>query len=144
MQTVQEFQNHSIYYEARCSALLKEILIRVIRQETSIDRGVNSQKADAILQYIHKNYHAPLKARGLGALFGYHENYISTLILKHTGLTLHQYILHYRIQTAVALLQSTDLTVTEIAERVGMPDIKHFSKTFKKIIGHPPSRFKSK
>lgn len=144
LQTAEEFRTHSLYYDARCSALLKDILIRVIRREASIDRGVNSQKADAILQYIHSNYQRPLKAQELAVRFGYHENYISTLVLKHTGLTLHQYVLHYRMQTAVGLLQSTDLTVTEVAEQVGMPDIKHFSKTFKRMIGHPPSRFKAK
>lgn len=144
LQTAEEYRSHSLYYEARCSALLKDILIRMIRQETTIGRGVDRQKADTILNYIQRNYQSPLKARELGARFGYHENYISTLILKHTGLTLHQYILHYRIQTAVGLLQSTDLTVTEVAEQVGMPDIKHFSKTFKRMIGHPPSRFKTK
>ena len=31
--------------------------------------------------------------------------------------------------------------VGEVAEKVGMPDIKHFSKCFKKIIGHSPSEF---
>ena len=144
LEAAEEYRTHSLYYDARCSTLLKDILIRMVRLETSIDRGVNRQKADAILQYIHTNYRSALTAKELGGRFGYHENYISTLILKHTGLTLHQYILHYRMQTAVGLLQSTDLSVTEVAEKVGMPDIKHFSKTFKKMIGHPPSSFKVK
>ena len=144
LEAADEYRNHNLYYDARCSALLKDILILMIRLETSRDRGVNRQKADAILQYIHSNYHCSLTAKDLGSRFGYHENYISTLVLKHTGLTLHQYILHYRMQTAVGLLQSTDLSVTEVAEKVGMPDIKHFSKTFKKMIGHPPSRFQGK
>ena len=45
---------------------------------------------------------------------------------------------------AVALLQSTNMSIREVAEKVGMPDIKHFSKCFKKFIGHSPSQFKVK
>ena len=144
VQIAVEFRNHNLYYDARCSALLKDVLICLIRQETSRDRGVNSKKADMILRYIHTHYAQSLTNRNLAERFGYHENYISTLILKHTGLTLHQYITNYRMQMAVGLLQSTDLSVTEVAEQVGMPDIKHFSKTFKKQMGHPPSGFKIK
>ena len=48
------------------------------------------------------------------------------------------------LHMAVVFLQSTTLSIGEVAEKVGMPDIKHFSKCFKKIIGHSPSQFRVK
>jgi len=144
LEIADEFLNHNLYYDVRCSTLLKDILIRFLRLATTQTRGINQQKVDKILAYIHTNYQSPLTNKHLAEHFGYHENYIGTLILKYTGLTLHQYVLNYRMQIAVGLLQSTTLSVSQVAEKVGMPDIKHFSKCFKKLLGHAPSNFKVK
>lgn len=144
LEIADEFLNHNLYYDVRCSTLLKDILIRFLRLATTQTRGINQQKVDKILAYIHTNYQSSLTNKHLAEHFGYHENYIGSLILKYTGLTLHQYVLNYRMQIAVGLLQSTTLSVSQVAEKVGMPDIKHFSKCFKKLLGHAPSNFKVK
>lgn len=140
----EEFVNHNLYYDVRCSTLLKDVLIQTARLAESRSQGINCKKADDILQYIHSHYHCPLTNKEIAEHFNYHENYISTLILKYTGLTLHQYVLHHKMHMAVVFLQSTTLSIGEVAEKVGMPDIKHFSKCFKKVIGHSPSQFKIK
>ncbi|MBO5347930.1 MAG: helix-turn-helix domain-containing protein [Lachnospiraceae bacterium] len=140
----EEFVNHNLYYDVRCSTLLKDVLIQTARLAASSIQGINRKKADDILQYIHSNYHCQLTNKEIAEHFNYHENYISTLILKYTGLTLHQYVLHHKMHMAVVFLQSTTMSIGEVAEKIGMPDIKHFSKCFKKIIGHSPSQFKIK
>lgn len=144
LKIAEEFHNHNLYFDVRCSTLLKDILICAVRLADSKGQGINRQKADEILHFIHAHYHEPLTNRQLAEHFGYHENYISTLVYKYTGLTLHQYILNHRMQIAVGLLQSTTLSVSEVAEKIGMPDIKHFSKCFKKRLGLSPSKFKVK
>jgi len=137
-----EFAAHHLYYDARCSALLKDILIRTARLAAAKEDGISQSKADAIVQYIHRNYRQPLSNQDLAAQFGYHPNHLSALIRRYTGLTLHQYVLHYKMHMAVTLLQSTSMTVGETAEYIGMPDIKHFSKRFRQILGYPPSHYK--
>ena len=142
VELAEEFANHNLYYEARCSALLKDILIRIARIATDPTQSFNRKKADEILQYVHSNYHLPLTNREIAERFNYHENYLSAMMQKYTGLTLHQYVLHYKMHMAVIHLQSSAMSVSEVAEKVGMPDIKHFSKCFKKVIGNAPSKFK--
>ena len=44
----------------------------------------------------------------------------------------------------VMLRNTLGLSQEEVAEKIGMPDIKHFSKCFKKTVGHSPSQFKNK
>lgn len=142
MEITQEYTTHSLYYDIRCSTLLKDILIQLARLTTVTKQGIPIDKANSILHYIHRHYSEPLTNRELAKHFHYNENYISTLIFKYTGLTLHRYVLNYKMHVAVDLFQSTELSVREVAEKVGMPDLKHFSKCFKSIIGYPPSKFK--
>lgn len=141
LEIAEQFQRHGLYFDTYCSALLNTILIRIAQLHQAREMGINDEKSNAILSFIHTHYREPLTNRGIGNHFGYHENYISSLIRKYTGLPLHRYLLRYRMHVAVGLLQTMDASVSEIAASVGMPDIKHFSKTFKKIMGVPPSHF---
>lgn len=139
----EEFRNHNLYYDIRCSTLLKDLLVQIARLSAMQSQGVNGQKADEVLEFIHNHCELPLTNRQLAEHFNYHENYLSTLILKYTGLPLHQYVLTHKMNLAIVLLQSTNLSIGEVAAKVGMPDQKHFSKCFKKMIGYPPSLLRS-
>ena len=59
-----------------------------------------------------------------------------------TGQSLHQYVLSCRVSKALDMLQTTNLSITEVAERVGFSSIKHFSQTFKSIYGYSPIHFR--
>jgi AraC-like DNA-binding protein len=143
LELADEFLRHGLYFDAYCSSLLHTILIRIAQLCKSRSMGVDDEQGNAILSFIHAHYGESLTNRQIGEHFGYHENYISALIRKYTGLPLHRYVLRYRMHVAVGLLQTTDHSVSEIALRVGMQDIKHFSKCFKNVMGVPPSDFRA-
>lgn len=44
---------------------------------------------------------------------------------------------------ALELLQTTELSVSEIAVQVGIYDANYFSRLFKKVTGYPPRYFKA-
>jgi AraC-like DNA-binding protein len=50
--------------------------------------------------------------------------------------------LNYRITAAAAMLRSESSTVKEIAHAVGFTDVAHFSKSFKRIMGHSPKSYR--
>jgi AraC-like DNA-binding protein len=58
--------------------------------------------------------------------------------VKNTGYSLRQYLIRYRINAAFNLLQTTDMSITDISLKVGFSDINYFSRCFKKILGVRP------
>jgi AraC-like DNA-binding protein len=54
----------------------------------------------------------------------------------------HRYLVRVRLQRAAKLLRMGAL-VTEAAVKSGFPDVNHFSKTFHRRYGIPPSRYSS-
>ena len=62
---------------------------------------------------------------------------------KTTGTTPHQFHLKKKYAYAAELLKTTDLTIGEICETVGIGDQYQFSKYFKKLYGIPPSRYRT-
>ena len=58
------------------------------------------------------------------------------------GMTPVEYRNKLRIQKAVTLIKTGTYTVGEVAEAVGISDIKYFSKLFKRYAGVSPSTVK--
>jgi AraC-like DNA-binding protein len=58
------------------------------------------------------------------------------------GETPHQYLQRRRVERAMYLLRSSDATVTEICLDVGFTSLGTFSRTFREIVGEPPSIYR--
>lgn len=56
-----------------------------------------------------------------------------------TDTTAHRHFLELRLNRAKALLQNSDMSVTEIGLEVGFKNLSHFSRTFKQVYGMAPS-----
>jgi AraC-like DNA-binding protein len=65
-------------------------------------------------------------------------------ILAGTGRSTELYIRFIRISKAKELLETTDLSISEIATRVGFKDPSYFSKTFHKETGFSPKDWRQK
>jgi AraC-like DNA-binding protein len=57
------------------------------------------------------------------------------------GLPPMEYLLAWRMALAKALLRRHELTLTEVAERIGYGSASSFSTAFSRYVGQPPSRY---
>jgi AraC-like DNA-binding protein len=58
------------------------------------------------------------------------------------GETPHRYLQRRRVERAMFLLRTTDQTVTEICYQVGFASLGTFSRTFRGVVGVPPTRYR--
>ena len=68
----------------------------------------------------------------------------SNLFKKACGETLTQFSRRYKIERACMLLSETDLSVSEIMEKVNMTDPKNFFAAFKKYTSTTPKKYREK
>ena len=64
------------------------------------------------------------------------------LFKKQYGVSPRRYQIMLRMETAKTMLQSTDLSVREISERVGYTDQNYFSRIFKQHTGYAPTKYR--
>lgn len=139
-----EFSARRSFYNVHISGLFIAILTETLR-ECLLERDNirrSKGKVDEVLQYIADHYAEELNNIMLGKRFGYHPNYINHLVVQHTGMSLHKYLLSFRVNRAIELLQNTDLPVSEIAFMVGFSDYNHFLKYFKQVTGYTTKAFR--
>jgi len=73
---------------------------------------------------------------------GINASYLSALFKRETGVTLTEYVCQRRIDYSIFLLNSTDMQIQTIAQHCGMPDVNHFTRTFRKVTGKTPSQYR--
>jgi AraC-like DNA-binding protein len=78
----------------------------------------------------------------LASLVHFHPNYFLPYFKSMMGVSPIAYINRKRIELAKRLLTSTDLPVTNIAERIGLEPY-YFSRMFKKLAGQAPSVYRT-
>lgn len=143
-QSLDEYLQQRLMASARLSGWLILILTEVVQTMMLLNNGIKRpySRAGEILKYIRMHYGEELSNNILGERFNYHPNYINQMVAAHTGMSLHQYLLNYRIQQAVHYLQNTDYSAQKIAELTGFRDYNYFLKYFKKKTGYTTRRFR--
>ena len=98
-----------------------------------------------IIQMIHHSEKVDLKVNWSTLLsdeMHYEYNYLSNLFSSVEGVTLEQYIIKQKIEKVKELLFYDELSLSEIADKLGYSSVAHLSGQFKKITGFTPSEMK--
>jgi len=70
-------------------------------------------------------------------------HYLSSLFSSLESITIEQFIILQKIEHAKELLKYGELTLSEIAYKLGYSSVQHLSNQFKKITGFTASQFKN-
>ena len=129
-------------YRAELSAMFKLIMLKIA---DTVDEGsLPSVMVESLDNYIRENCSDEISNTELGAIFGYHPFYISTLLKERRGITLRQYVIAYRLKYSKRLLELTDKSMADIADACGFTDASYFAKIFKNAFGVTPKEYRNK
>jgi len=139
-----EFYLKNDYTAELLSTCLKFIIINVVRLSGA--QGDSEKKSydvvRRVIQYIENNYDSELTNDDIGDFFHFNSSYLNRIFKRHTGETLHGFLVRYRINLAMELLHTSNLSVSEIAIKVGFTDVPHFIRSFRKATGKTPARYR--
>jgi AraC-like DNA-binding protein len=109
--------------KGRLVEAIKNKVISLVHQEKDGNR--KSNWSSILADELHHDY-----------------NYLSSLFSSVEGITLEQYIIHQKIERVKELLFYDELTLSQIAIRLGYSSVAHLSAQFKKVTGLTPSALK--
>ncbi|HWQ12232.1 MAG TPA: ATP-binding protein [Roseiflexaceae bacterium] len=121
---------------------LAESLRRTISPAERLPRYTSALVKQAIA-FIQQQYAEPLSRQAIANAVGVNKDYLGRIFHQEVGLSPWEYLIRYRLLRARQLLRETDLTVAEVAVRVGFETPTYFSRIFHREVGCSPRAYRA-
>ena len=138
-------RNDGLTDKIEIKAILLKLISEYIKLSEKSDIKVEKKAEDRIekvLSYININLKKDLTNEELAKICFLHPNHFIRFFKQKTGATPQQYIMQKRMENAKRLIEQTDLSMAEIAEKTGLYDTAHLSRAFKKFYSMAPTQYK--
>lgn len=99
-------------------------------------------KIHPVINYIHDNFQTAISLDDLAKEAALSRNYLCAIFKKTLGCTVFEYIERVRIDYATLLLETTALSVAEIAMKAGFHGVSYFNRVFKKGKAVAPNQYR--
>lgn len=130
----------SAYANAK-QALTLELLFVLIREQ--LESASRNPYVSAILTHIKEHFRETLTLQNIADGVHLTAPYCCSLIKEHLGTTIYALILEERLHLAKEYILRGEKSLQEIPALCGFRDYGHFSKSFRKHVGIPPSQYRA-
>ncbi|MGL4738809.1 MAG: helix-turn-helix domain-containing protein [Cellulosilyticaceae bacterium] len=100
------------------------------------------ERLQKVFDYVEQNYAYPIEVEVVAQLCNMSYSYFSRFFKSTTKKNFSEYLNYIRVTKAEQLLSTTDLTITEIAQKTGFASSSYFIQQFKRSKGLSPKQFK--
>lgn len=110
-----------------------ELLTQAQGSETVVDK---------VCVYIRQHIQEDISRDRLAQYVHLNASYLSRLFHAQMGMSLVDYVTSEKIRNIQQLLRTTDLSVSDIAQRYGYTNMPYFSQVFKRVVGVTPLEYR--
>jgi len=142
IQIEKEYKKKDPFSRKLVSSYLNAIIHNLLRQLTQSESVNTSHFVEKAQDYINNNFTRSISISRLAESCHISPSYLHKVFHRQVGMTPIQYITSLRIQQSEYLLESSTLSITEIAEHCGFEDARYFCRVFKKHKGSSPSQYR--
>lgn len=97
-----------------------------------------------IKAYLENNYNQSITLEKIAEECHGSQYHLHRVFKRQTGTTPLEYLHHIRIQQAQYLLKESTVSISKIAEQVGIPNSGQFATLFKKVVGETPNHYRQR
>lgn len=125
---------------------LDQLYEKMVREYCLLVKNKSTKQYSPIvrqtLHFIEFNLDTKINLSNLADKYYISVPYLSNLFKKEVGTTIITYVNKLRIDRAIKLLNTSSLSIQDIASYVGIYDHNYFTKVFKKEVGVSPSDYR--
>lgn len=135
---INEQKNAKLGYEELIEIYLKQILIFIDRQKNTKTTKTKSEAISKVVSYLDEYFLMKINLDELAKDIGYCPDRFRIIFKKEVGINPKKYIINKKTDYAKKLLTETNLTIDEIANKLGFSFCSRFSTFFKENVGQSP------
>ena len=147
IEDIHEHRGHQLCSSIRMTAMLYELFAYLIEVGQNIQAGthINDKYVSAACDYIGKTYsNKNLTVEMVADYLNVSRSCLFRAFKDVLNKSPMMYLKETRIREACVLLQMTNFSVSEVADKTGYADALYFSKVFRSLVGKTPTEFRKK
>lgn len=133
---------HELEVKALLLCIWKTLFSNSSSDSASMDKGLENIKT--AIEFIQKEYASPLTLEDIAECISMSREHFCRRFSHVMHMTPFEYLNRIRIDNSCRMLDGTNLSVGEIAEKCGFNSFSYFSKKFKEIVGMTPARYRTR
>lgn len=94
------------------------------------------------VRYMDEHFPEPMRIEQIAAMVFLSPDRFTEVFSAVMGRTPRDYLRHLRLERAKTLLQTTDLSITDIAQEAGFREAAYFTRVFRAKTGLPPGVYR--
>jgi len=132
-------RSETLYLHARLAAEMLSLLARIFDWRGQQSYGGSCLQVDEAIHYVEAHFSEEIDFDVLRDRLGMSPTHFRRLFKKATGEGPQTYQKRLRVRLAKELLRHTQISISEVAMRVGYPKNAYFSRVFSQRVGMSPS-----
>lgn len=124
------------------TGILMQLLSRFMTGDEYSKATQTSEKVEVIARYISRHMAEPISIDDMAGLLCISPGHFSRLFRRLTGETPSKYLQRRRVERAQHMLLTSGMSVAEIADKVGVPNLSQFTRLFSNICGCSPGKYR--
>lgn len=145
----ENIKNENIKQDPLCSIYISSLVNQasiIIARHFNLLNNTNSITNESsimyALEYIKAHCTEKITLDDLSRISKMSKFYFARKFKEFTGSSPMDYVIKTRVNYALNLINTTELSMTEISEKAGFCSVNYFNKTIKEITGYPPFTYK--
>lgn len=120
-------------------ALGMELFVAASRNAKAQEQRRAPAWLSTLEELLHARFTEHLCMRDLASELGRHPVHVARVFRAHHGMTIAGYVRHLRVAWAQEQLRQPGRVASEVALAAGFADQSHFTRSFRRVMGRPPS-----
>lgn len=144
-----DIERHEKGFKLMVSEILSTLIIEIARiinpsgKNTDITYENKDKRLDTLILYMRDNLQQHLTVEDFAAQSNMSSKQLNRIMLENYNMSVADFFKKERIEKAKELLTRTELSMGQIAHKVGLSDEFSFGKLFKRLEGMTPARYRS-
>ncbi|TCL73179.1 AraC family transcriptional regulator [Hydrogenispora ethanolica] len=151
----EEGRSKEPFYKELSAVHLMKILLLLLRQAeraaTARNHSANylalseqDPVCEKVIHYLQEHYAEAIVLKDLAKSLGYTQSYVCQCFRRELHCSPLEYLHQYRIEKAKEYILYSDYSIKQIAEMIGISNIHHFTRLFRRMVGLAPGRWRER
>lgn len=144
---LKEMEEQPAFYKEQSVSYLHSLVVQIMRKEIRMEEKIEDeediQQIAQALNQISRCYNQPLRIKDLAESCYLSESHFRRIFGNCMGMTPTDYMNLIRVQVACEMLNKTNDSILEIAQKVGYGSPSTLNRNFRKVMGTSPSQWRN-